>query len=352
MSQNTLLLGSLALGVVGAIGIVATVAALGDDDASNNDGDIPTSGQPGGAIKSNALHEARLDLARRLGIDPEDVRLVSMQHTGWDGCLGVVVENGVCTEIFIAGTIANFGVEEKTYRYHIGDGRFIATDFAEGGVQDGIPLDGDMVPDSDKMLSDYLRGDLALQLDVDIDDVKVASFEHVKWSDGCIGVHHPAASCLQGIVEGYLAFLEVDGQQYRYHGSIAGAYVDVWALSDEYMIVDPIAGDDGQGSGGDAGGRIKEPRQAMREDLAEKLGVDVDDVEIEDFDEVIWPDGCVGVYRHDALCTQALVDGWLAFLKVDGDDTEYRYHGTYDGGFIAVWELDPDDFRLGEPIDD
>lgn len=359
MSQNSLLLGSLALGALGAVGIVATVAALDDGDDTGNTPIAPgepTPGDPNGGVgdEATALHEARLDLARRLGVDPETLRLTSIRDAGFDGCLGVVVDNGVCTEIFIAGAIATFEPEDgsKSYRYHIGGGRFIATDFQDGRVNDGLPA-GDVSPElSRTLIQGYLRGDLALALGVDIDDIEVDEFERVRWSDSCLGIAHPAILCAAGVVDGYRAVLKADGKdgEYLYHGALNGPYVAAWALNpgDGYIIGEPLPSDPGQGDGD--GGRIKEPRQAMREDLAEKLGVDLDDVDIEDFDDVTWPDGCVGVYRNDALCTQTLIDGWLAILTVDGDDTEYRYHGTYDGGFVAVWELDPANFRIGDPV--
>src|SRR5690606_10370978 len=106
-------------------------------------------------------------------------------------------------------------------------------------------------------------------------------------------------------------------------------------------------------------GRVMDPESAVKHHLSESRGIRVDDIKVVSHENVTWPDGCRGVYFKDALCTLAAVDGWIIVLAVDGPDaTEYRYHGVVvdaelspEGDFFtAVWELDEDEFRLGEPI--
>lgn len=108
-----------------------------------------------------------------------------------------------------------------------------------------------------------------------------------------------------------------------------------------------------------SGSRVMDPETAVKHHLSEARGIRVDDIKVVSYEKVTWPDGCRGVYFKDALCTLAAVDGWIIVLAVDGPDaTEYRYHGVNvdaelapEGDFFtAVWELDEDDYRLGEPI--
>jgi hypothetical protein len=112
---------------------------------------------------------------------------------------------------------------------------------------------------------------------------------------------------------------------------------------------------------GDTPGRVMDPETAVKHHLSEARGVRVDDIKVVSFEKVTWPDGCRGVYFKDALCTMATVEGWIAVLVVDGpDDFEYRYHGVVvdaelapEGDFFtAIFDLDPEEFRLGEPLEE
>ena len=79
-------------------------------------------------------------------------------------------------------------------------------------------------------------------------------------------------------------------------------------------------------------------QRAIREDLADRLGLDLDDVSFSAFREVTWNNGCLGVQHPGAVCTEALVEGFLALLRAGGD--EYRYHGSGDAFIAASFEAD------------
>lgn len=67
-------------------------------------------------------------------------------------------------------------------------------------------------------------------------------------------------------------------------------------------------------------------------DLAATLDVDPDDVEIGALERVTWSNGSLGCPQPGQAYTEALVDGYLLILVVDG--TEYRYHGAMDGVLV------------------
>jgi hypothetical protein len=73
----------------------------------------------------------------------------------------------------------------------------------------------------------------------------------------------------------------------------------------------------------------------LRADLAQRLGIDVAMVSVTAFQLVTWPDGCLGVDEPGKLCTQALVDGWLAKLTAQGK--VYDYHGAGDPAADSEW---------------
>ena len=59
-------------------------------------------------------------------------------------------------------------------------------------------------------------------------------------------------------------------------------------------------------------------------DLAARLDVDPSEIEVVSVEEVTWPDGSLGCPKPGMSYTQALVDGQLIILAVDG--REYEYH--------------------------
>jgi hypothetical protein len=61
-----------------------------------------------------------------------------------------------------------------------------------------------------------------------------------------------------------------------------------------------------------------------RADLARRIGVAQDDIEVVSVREVTWPDGAIGCPQPGMAYTQALVDGSQIILRHGGRD--YHYH--------------------------
>lgn len=78
--------------------------------------------------------------------------------------------------------------------------------------------------------------------------------------------------------------------------------------------------------GADPGG---ESAEMAVQDLADRLGVPAEDVAVVRAESVTWPNGAVGCPEPGTAYTQALVEGMLIELEVDGES--YRYHSGTDG---------------------
>ena len=63
-------------------------------------------------------------------------------------------------------------------------------------------------------------------------------------------------------------------------------------------------------------------------DLAERLDIDEDEVEVVAVEEVTWRDGSRGCATPGDMYTQALIDGSRITLRVDGTDYEYHAGGS------------------------
>jgi hypothetical protein len=63
------------------------------------------------------------------------------------------------------------------------------------------------------------------QLNVAADRITLVDFEHVEWTDGCLGAGRPDEGCIQVITPGYRVMLEVDGQTYEFRTDETGSQI-------------------------------------------------------------------------------------------------------------------------------
>lgn len=70
-------------------------------------------------------------------------------------------------------------------------------------------------------------------------------------------------------------------------------------------------------------------RQAIT-DLAERLSVAEDTIEVVTAEAVVWPDGSLGCPEPGMMYAQVIVEGMKIILEVDGE--EYHYHYGADRG--------------------
>jgi len=63
--------------------------------------------------------------------------------------------------------------------------------------------------------------------------------------------------------------------------------------------------------------------------LSKRLGIPVGEFTILSFEEVQWPDGCLGAAKTGEICTQAIVDGYRIILEASGKQREF--HTNLDG---------------------
>lgn len=80
------------------------------------------------------------------------------------------------------------------------------------------------------------------------------------------------------------------------------------------------------------------PPQQLQDALVAAFLADVGTTQtgivIERYTPVTWKDGCMGIDEGEAICTQALVDGWV--LWVVSDNNGYRFHANLDGSVMRL----------------
>jgi hypothetical protein len=67
-----------------------------------------------------------------------------------------------------------------------------------------------------------------------------------------------------------------------------------------------------------------EPAEAARWELAQGLGITMDEIQVVNQEEVEWPNACLGMELPDVPCAEVLVPGQRVTLEVEG--RQYVYH--------------------------
>jgi hypothetical protein len=91
---------------------------------------MPPSPLPGGGLVTRpeaeqwqnapvAALNARADLAQRMQIDPDTIKLVSVEQVDWpDGCLGIQTPGVMCIMVITPGYRVILEADGKQYEYH------------------------------------------------------------------------------------------------------------------------------------------------------------------------------------------------------------------------------------------
>ncbi len=137
--------------------------------------------------------------------------------------------------------------------------------------------------------------------------------EAVEWSDGCLGIIYINALCAAIITPGYRMALEADGVQYVYHTNADGTLA--LAARTEGLAVSETL------------------QRAVRETLANALGLDYTSTVVVSAEAVDWPDSCLGVAQPGLACLQVITPGAWLILKANG--MTYKYHTNTDGNIIV-----------------
>ena len=176
-------------------------------------------------------------------------------------------------------------------------------------------------------LINLAKADLAGRLSIKLPStaIKVVAIEEVIWRDSSLGCPEPGMIYAQGMVDGYVIQLQVGDQVYNYHG--AKGEDPFLCLKTSGLEAEPQPGDALQESAGETyNAQTQRAINLAKADLMNTLGVEFSAIALVSYEEVTWNDGSLGCPQPDMMYTQALIDGYLIQLEVEGQ--VYNYHGA------------------------
>lgn len=166
---------------------------------------------------------------------------------------------------------------------------------------------------------------LAQQLQLPLEAVEILAVEPVDWPDGCLGLAGPEELCTQAIVPGYLVTLRAQEQFHKFRTNLAGT-----AVRQEPLVVNPEATPMGSGE-------LPTAVEKTRLNLAEMLGITIEEIRILEFHAVEWPNTCLGVVVEGEMCAEMIVPGYLVLLESQG--LQYEMHTDLEGIQIRLAAL-------------
>lgn len=251
-----------------------------------------------------SLIQAQAALAAHLGIAPEAVTLISSEPVEWpNACLGLARADEMCAQVITPGY--RFVLEAAGQRYTL------HTD-ATGNQVRMAPIGiGAELPEAAAAAAQQL----AEQLGIRPDAIRLISMSEVEWRDGCLELARPDEMCTLALVPGYRIVLEAAGQRYLFHTDRSGSQVRA------------------------AGPQIPEeelPQAALRARaaLAEQLGLAQEAVRVISAEAVDWPDACLGIHLPDEGCAQEVTPGFKVILEAVG--VRYEFHTDRNGDVLRL----------------
>lgn len=148
---------------------------------------------------------------------------------------------------------------------------------------------------------------LANQLGVSLLAVNLDKIEDAQWPDACLGLPQPDEACAEVITPGYLITFSANGLPYQVRTNRDGQIVRLMnATAVPQTDQQPLA------------------VEKVREALATRLGIAIDQVKVTGFEPVDWTDGCLGLGQPNESCLMAIVPGYRVRLEANGTAYVFR----------------------------
>lgn len=174
--------------------------------------------------------------------------------------------------------------------------------------------------DEAKDVTDIAKQDLATELNINVNDVKVDAIVPVEWADKSLGYPEEGKTYELNTTQGYVIFLLANGKFYEYHSDRTKMIVPpkrpvedmenmekmprVITNNSAYMIIRLI--------------------DMARIDLSERLNVSIDSIQLVRVVPMEWPDTSLGYPEANRSYAQVITPGLRIVLGVGS--TLYEYH--------------------------
>lgn len=144
-------------------------------------------------------------------------------------------------------------------------------------------------------------------------DLEIVSTLPVKWPDSSLGCPMEGQPYVQEAVAGYRVVFRNRGRVYRVH------------VGDGRAVLCSRPGKEPRFPGGKEGlAAAMDISRLAREDLASRLGVDIEEIALHFIEPTTWPDASLGCPEEGMMYAQVETPGYLIELMHEGRAFEYH----------------------------
>jgi hypothetical protein len=160
---------------------------------------------------------AREELARRLDLPTDAIRLVSVEAVEWpDAGLGCPQPGMEYAQVATPGFRVVLDVAGQANEYHTDRGQRVIL-CKEESMSSRPTSPGSVQPGLERLVN-QAREDLAHRLSIPVDQIEALEAKSVVWPDGGMGCPQPGIAYTQVPREGFLIRLRARERIYSYHG--------------------------------------------------------------------------------------------------------------------------------------
>jgi hypothetical protein len=169
-------------------------------------------------------------------------------------------------------------------------------------------------------LVEMARNDLAERLEIPVEDIETVSVKPTEFPDASLGVPEEGQVYAQVVTPGYVIVLKANQQNYQYHAA------------DQRVILVPEESAEMPGEPTPPPSKASPEQEALASLatslLAERLGIGVEKIKVQEVTPVAFPDASLGVPEEGQMYAQVVTPGYIILLKHNQET--YRYHGAGD----------------------
>lgn len=262
--------------------------------------DAPKSAAPGEDDEQEQLVEQAIaDLASELEIKPQDIQVVEIQPREFaDASLGVPEPGQMYAQMITPGYVITLAARGRQHIYHAAGERVVAVPEKQQKPGEGMPTD----------LVDRAIENLAMDLKIGLNEVKVLEVVPTNFRDSSLGVQEPGQVYLPVVTPGYIIHLQARGETYVYHAS------------ENRIVQAPSDNDSGRR------GQAEELTELAIADLSQRLNISPTKIELASVEPTEFRDASLGVPEPGKVYIQIITPGYVIQLKAQGQT--FTYHGT------------------------
>jgi len=178
-------------------------------------------------------------------------------------------------------------------------------------------------------LMDAVFDDLLERVSVGREAISIEQAGAVVWRDGSLGCPQPGMMYTQALVPGYQIVLIVGDETFDYHASEGGHFVlCVGGLapltSPPAQIVEEVTMPTSPAIPPPSSAGLQRLVAEAKEDLAGRLAIPTEQIDLVELSPVVWPDGGLGCPEPGVAYTQVQVEGLL--IRLRAGKRIYPYH--------------------------